>query len=365
MTDHSVNAPQHPDDISLGELLEPVLARWRTVLGVAFGGAAIALGVSFLIPPTFVSTTTFLPPQQQQSATSAALSSLGALAGLAGGAVKTPGDQYVAFMQSVTVQDRMIDRFKLMEVYDAKFRQDARLDLGKYVQIGLGKKDGLISVTVEDTNPQRAASMANQYVEELRNISSTLAVTEAQQRRVFFEKQWQQSKVKLTEAQKSLEASGFNANALKAEPKAAAEAYARLRAELATAEVKLQTLRATLTDATPEVLQLAATVQSLRQRLNAQESAVTSQEGSSADYITRYREFKYQETLFELMSRQYEIARVDESREGGLIQVVDVAQPAERKSKPKRSVFVVLGGFFGLMVASGLVIWRARRATPR
>jgi len=339
----------------------PVVQRWKLVLGIATLGGAVALGVSYLIAPLFVSTTTFLPPQQQQSSASAALASLGALAGLAGGGIKTPGDQYVALMQSVTVQDRIIDKFHLLDVYGAKFRLDARLELNRTVQINLGKKDGLISVAVEDTDPKRAAAIANQYVDELRWILSTLALTEAQQRRVFFEKQWLLAKSKLVEAQSALEKSGFNASALKAEPKAAAEAYGRMRAELATAEIKLRTMRTTLADTSPEVLQLTTTVQSLRQRLAEQEASTGGTGGKDADYVGRFREFKYQETMFELMAKQYELARVDESREGSLIQVVDVAQPAERKSKPKRSVFVMAGGFLGGLLASGLILWRTRR----
>lgn len=361
MNDMPSDFENSPTSLSLATLIGPILRQWKLVAGTGLVGGAVALGASYLVAPIFVSTTTFLPPQQQQSSASAALASLGALAGLAGGSVKTPGDQYVALMQSVTVQDRIIDKFHLMDVYAAKFRQDARLEVNRTVQISLGKKDGLISVAVEDTDPKRAAAIANQYVDELRWLLSTLAVTEAQQRRVFFEKQWQQAKLKLVEAQAALEKSGFNGSALKAEPKAAAEAYGRLRAELATAEIKLRTLRTSLADGSPEVLQLTTTVQSLRQRLAEQEASATGTGPKDADYVGRYREFKYQETMFELMAKQYELARVDESREGSLIQVVDVAQPAERKSKPKRSVFVLAGGFLGAVLASALILWRARR----
>lgn len=360
---HDIDVTQRPDSaqVTIGQVFAPVLKRWVAVVAVSAVGGALALGVSYLVKPTFISTTTFLPPQQQQSSANAALASLGALAGLAGGGIKTPGDQYVALMQSVTVQDRIIDKFHLMTVYEKEFRQDARLRLANSIQVSLGKKDGIISVSVEDTDAKRAAEMATQFVEELRWINSTLAVTEAQQRRVFFERQWQQAKAKLAEAQAALEKSGFNSSALKAEPKAAAEGYGRLRAELATAEIKLRTMRTALADGSPEVLQLTTTVQSLRQRLADQEASVAGSGAKDADYVGRYREFKYQEAMFELMSRQYELARVDESREGSLIQVVDAAQPAERKSKPKRSAFVLAGGFLGGLLAAGWILWRARR----
>jgi len=346
------------EELSLTELVQPLLSNWKLMLATPLLAGGLGYAGSFLITPTFVATTTFLPPQQQQSAAASALASLGSLAGLAGGAagIKTAGDQYVALMQSVSVSDKIIDRFKLVEEYDAKFRVDARKKLTERVQISLGKKDGLISVTAEDTDPKRAAEMANQYVVELRALNAKLALTEAQQRRAFFEKQWQDAKLKLTDAQVSLEQSGFNAGALKAEPKSAADAYARTKAELSAAEIKLRALRTTLADSTPEVLALSTTLEALRQRLSDQELTADQSSNEQADYIGRYREFKYQETLFELMAKQYELARVDEGREGALIQVVDVAEAAEQKHTPKRSIITLLAAIgTGLALSAWLV----------
>lgn len=350
------------DEISLTELLRPLLTNWKLMLAGPLLAGGLGYAGSFLITPTFVATTTFLPPQQQQSAAASALASLGSLAGLAGGAagIKSPGDQYVTLMQSVTVSDKILDRFKLIEAYEAKFRVDARKKLAERVQISLGKKDGIISVTAEDTDPQRAAQMANQYVVELRELNAKLALTEAQQRRAFFEKQWQEAKVKLTDAQVSLEQSGFNAGALKAEPKSAAEAYARTRAELSAAEIKLRALRTTLADSTPEVQSLSTTIQALRQRLADQELSSGQSNEKQADYIGHYRNFKYQEALFELMSKQYELARLDEGREGALIQVVDVAEIAEKKHKPKRSMITLLSAIGTAMALAAFLIIRAK-----
>jgi uncharacterized protein involved in exopolysaccharide biosynthesis len=309
-----------------------------------------------------------LPPQQQQSSAASALASLGSLAGLAGGAagIKSPAEQYVSLMQSVTVADRLIDKFDLLTVYEAKFRQDARKTLAANSQISVGKKDGLIVVSVEDTNPQQAAAMANQYVEELRRLTQVLAVSEAQQRRVFFEKQLQDAKARLTTAQTVLQDSGFNAGALKAEPKAAAESYARLRAELTAAEIRLQTLSSNLAEGAPEVRELTTTVQALRGRLAEQErSEAPPPAGTGPNYVSKYREFKYQETLFDLMARQYELARVDESREGALIQVVDAAMPAERKVKPKRSMIALGAAFAGPLLLGLFFIARQRFRPPQ
>jgi uncharacterized protein involved in exopolysaccharide biosynthesis len=343
------------------------------IVGGAIVAGLVVLGVTYLIRPTFTASTTFLPPQQQQSAAASVLATLGPLAGIAGataGALRTPADQYVALMQSVTVSDRIIDHFNLMKEYDQKFKFDARKVLASNVRMTIGKKDGLITVDVDDSDPERAAAMANRYVEELRRMTSTIAITEAQQRRAFFEHQLQQTKDKLTAAQMALQASGFNPGAIKAEPKAAAEGYARLRAEVTAAEVRLQTMRGNLADDTPEVRQQQAALAALRGQLARLEQ---STDGTGPDYVGKYREFKYQETLFELFARQYELARADESREGALIQVVDVAQAPEKKSKPKRAITAIIATLaVTLLLSVGVVVrhwWRQRQvqrigATP-
>ena len=366
------NAPRHAvpeasgdDPIEMGELLAPLRRRWRLWIGTSvLAGVAGAAG-SFLIAPQFTSTTTFLPPQQQQSTAASALASLSGLAGLGNvGGVKSPADQYISLMQSVTVGDRMIDRFKLMEAYKAKFRVDARKELASHTQIALGKKDNLITVDVEDVDPKRAAAMANRYVEELRQMTSVLAVSEAQQRRVFFERQMQDTKTKLIAAQSALQQSGITGSDIKTEPKAAAEQYATLRAQATAADIRLQTLRSSLADTAPEVRQQTTLLQALHSKLDQLE-VTTQPDASAPDYVSKYREFKYQETLFDLMSKQYELARVDESREGALIQVVDLAQPAELKSKPKRAFIAVASALAAAIALAAVLIVRGRRQSSR
>ena len=333
----------------------------RIVIATVVAGV-IGIGASFLMRPRFVATTSFLQPQQPQSAAASALAALGPLTALAGvgGATRTAGDQFAALLKSVTITDRMIDRFKLQQEYEVDFRSDARKILDQRMQVNVGKKDGFITVSVEDTSRERAAAMANQYVEELRKLTATLAITEAQQRRLFFEQMLQTSRERLLKAQLELQGTGFNPGALKAEPKAAAESYARLKAEAAAMEVKLQAVRRNFTENAPEVQNIAAALGALRSQLAGAENSVRSDGGP--DYIGKYREFKYQEALFELYARQYEMARLDESREGTLIQVVDQAEPPEKKVKPARIIWLVIGSAGGLLLG---LIWgwvRAQRA---
>ena len=344
--------------MTLAEMFSVLSARRKLLILAPLAAGVLSVGITGLIAPTFTATTTFMPPQQAQGSAASLLASLGPLAGLAGGATapSNAADRYVALMQSVTLSDRIIDEFKLLDVYEAKFKVDARKALSSNVLITLGKKDGLISVAVDDKSPQRAADIANRYVKELRAMTQTLAVTEAQQRRVFFEQQLALSRDKLVTAQQALQASGFSAGALKAEPRAAADAYARLKAEVTAAEVKLQTLRGSLTDSAPEVIRQRAELAAVVSQLARAEQATESTGGP--DYISKYREFKYQETLFELYARQFEIARVDESREGALIQVVDPATAPERKSKPKRAITAVATTLATLLFLAAAVLGR-------
>jgi uncharacterized protein involved in exopolysaccharide biosynthesis len=361
---------QDEDDDGL-DLLDIALAlaqHWKLLLFGPLLAGLVALGISFAVPNTYTSRTVFLPPQQQQSATASAIAQLGALSGLAGAVsgVKSPADQYVTLLQSATVTDRLIDEFKLMEVYDAKYRFEARKMLEGNVRITLGKKDGLISVEVDDESAQRASDLANRHVDELRRMTSQLALSEAQQRRLFFETQLAQTRDRLTQAQQALQSSGFSQGALRADARASAEGYARLRAETTAAEVRLQTQRRNLADNTPEVQQALSVLGSLRAQLGKLEDSADI--NGAPDYIGKFREFKYQETLFELFARQYELARVDESREGALIQVVDVAKPAEWKSKPKRALIAVASALATLLLLLIVVVarhgWRRAQQQP-
>ena len=345
MTEQELNNPTtgDEDEISLLDLLQTVVDNLRLlVLGPLLVGLA-ALGISFAIPPTFTASTQFLPPQQQQSAAAAMLQSLGALGGLAGAAtgIKNPNDQFVSFMQSRTLQDALIERFKLQDRYEEKFLEDTRRELTKNARISSGK-DGLIRVEVDDKDPVFAAELANAYVQELTLLLGRLAVTEAQQRRMFFEKQLNSAKDKLTQAEQALRASGVNASALKANPQAAVAGLAQLQAAITAQEIKVASMRGYLTESAPDFRQALTELGALRAQLGKAETAQAPAQQGDSDYVAKYRDFKYHETLFELFSKQYELARVDESREGAVIQIVDVAQAPEKKSKPKKATIAVL-----------------------
>jgi len=296
------------DEISLLDLLQTIVDNLRLlVLGPLVVGVT-ALGISFLIPPTYTAKTQFLPPQQQQSAAASMLASLGSLGGLAGavGGIKNPADQFLAYMKSVTVQDALIDRFKLLDRYEAKTKTDARLALTSSVRATSGK-DGLISVEVDDKDPKFAADLANAHVEELGKLLGKLATTEAQQRRLFFEKQLTLAKEKLIQSEIELKATGVSGSVLKSNPASAVAAVAGLQAGVTAQEVKLGAMRGYLAETAPEFKQALNELANLKAQLAKQEKDTPSNSNMSAqgDYVSKYREFKYNETLIELFAKQF------------------------------------------------------------
>lgn len=352
MTDTPYAAPEPEDDeISLLDLLQTIVDNLRLLVLGPLAVGLVALGISFAIPPTYTAKTQFLPPQQQQSAAASMLASLGSLGGLAGAAsgLKNPADQYLAYMKSVSLQDALIARFKLQERYETKTKIDTRNTLTAKVRIASGK-DGLISVEVDDKDPQFAADMANGHVQELVKLLGKMAVTEAQYRRLFFEKQLGQAKDNLIAAEVALKSTGISSSVLKSNPVSALAAVAGLKAQVTAQEVKVGAMRGYLAETAPDFKQAMNELANLRSQLAKQEkdesaSPVASSSAAgkdSGDYVTKYREYKYQETLFELFSKQFEIAKIDEAREGAVIQVLDAAEAPERKAKPKKAMIAMV-----------------------
>jgi uncharacterized protein involved in exopolysaccharide biosynthesis len=287
-----------------------------------------------------------MPPQQQQSAAASMLAGLGALGGLAGAAtgLKNPNDQFVAFLKSDSIANALIDRFNLMTRFESVYKVDARVQLSNLSNIS-SAKDGLITVKFDDKDPVFAAQVANAYVTELGKMLNRLALTEAQNRRQFFEKQLIETKENLTLAEANLRKSGINITALKSNPQAAITAVAELQAQIVAQEIKLSSMRGYLTESAPDFKQAQTELSALRIQFSKLEKSSAGSIGvnsSDADYVARYRDVKYHETLFELFSKQFELAKVDESREGNAIQVVDIALAPERKSKPKKALIAVL-----------------------
>jgi len=359
------------DEISLLDLATALGEEKATLFATPLITTLVAVVVSLLMTPIFTAKTVVMPPQQQQSGAAAALASLGGLAGLAGaaGGIKSPDEMYVAFMGSEGLQNRLIADLKLQERYEAKTLTDTRAALKAQVRFSADKKSGLINIEADDKDPAFAAELANRHVAELRTMLGRLAVTEAQQRRVFYEQQIQQTQDKLALAEVAFRAakekSGMQVTSVLAET--GVRASAELRGQIASREVQLQAMSRFATAQNPETQRIASELAALRSQLNKTEQGSGESKAAASplhqEAVKSYRDVKVQEAMLEVLIRQYELARVDEAKEGPLIQQVDVAMPPERKSKPKRAVIVLAAAFAGLFL--GVLVAFVRRALKK
>jgi len=348
--------------IDLQVAIDTLRARWLRMLTVGFASAVVTYGATYLIAPTFTAKTIIISPQQQQSAATAALASLSSLSGLAGiGGVKSPADQYVALMQSETLSNRIIARFNLQELYEKSLLIETRRKLAQQVRMVVNKKDNLISIEFDDHSPARAAEIANAYVEELRKLSNEMSLSEAQQRRAFFEAQLKKTRDALSASQLLLQDSSITSSAIKSDPKAAIESYARLKAEYEAGQAQLSALRLRLADGALEIQQMQSRLGALSNQLARLEEPKASDHSQA--YINAYRDYKYQEALFEIYARQFEAARLDEARESTLIQVLDAASVPEEKSNPKRAVLTLTAGAVSILLA--FIYFCALRSTRK
>jgi uncharacterized protein involved in exopolysaccharide biosynthesis len=262
------------------------------------------------------------------------------------------------------VEDAMIDRFHLMELYHKKRRSDARKTLESRVAIDNGAKDGLITIAVTDHDPQRAEQMANGYVEEFKRATSHLAVSEASQRRLFFEEQLAEAKENLADAEEALKKTEQTTGLIELDSQARAviASVAQLRAQIAAKEVQIEGERSFATAENPDLRmdeQELAGLKSQLEKTGASSEEMLIPRGnlqqSSLEYVRKLRDVKYYETIFDLLARQYEVAKVDEARQGAVVQVVDRAIVPDRKSWPKPTIILpaaaVLGMFLGVVWA--------------
>lgn len=372
--------------VSLIDLLTWLGEGKRTIGAVTGLAVVAALAVAFLKAPTFTARSTLLPPSsQQQNTSAAALAALGSLGGLAGGiAAKTPDELYVNLIKSDSVQRALATRFDLYKRYEVESYEVMRKTLPRYVRVSSDKKSGVITLEVDDKDPKFAADLANAYAAELTKLLSRLAVSEAQQRRVFFDQQLKDTKENLVKAEQALrsvqEKSGMIV--LDQQAEAIIKAVAELKAKIVEREVRLKVMRTSTTAQNPDVQLLTSELAALRGELARMESSVPFGQKAGAasggidipigklpaaavDYVRAAREVKFQETMLATMLRQYESAKLDEAKEGPVLQQVDVAQPPDRKSKPSRALIVLGSALVALLASSAFVIARRYRALVR
>ena len=365
---NSVSSEDDPSArLNLVQILT-VLAKYKKfIAGVTVGLAILAAGGSLLMPNMYRGTARLLPPQPNQSTAMAVLSQLGGVAGAAANVagLKNPNDLYVGMLRSRTIADRIIDKFKLKSIYGSTFQEGARSELKGNTEITAGK-DGLIVIEVLDRDPNLAMSLTNAYVSELLNLNKDLAVTEASQRRVFYERQLEAAKDNLANAEAALKSMMDKRGVISvdAESEAIVETVGRLKAQISAKEAELGSMKAFVTEMNPDYRRVAEEISSLRAQLAKLENGhqddesisdkSTSSSKSGFESIKLLRNVKYYQMLYELLAKQYEVARLDEAKEPSIVQVLDPAIVPEMKAKPNRPLILLIGAFVGFFLA---IIW--------
>ncbi|MGC8551026.1 MAG: GumC family protein [Acidobacteriaceae bacterium] len=361
------------DEVSLLDLLAAI-GRKKRILGITVLAALlIGLLLAFLLPKKYTAETTLLPPHQQNSLSSmlaSNLGGLGAVASLTGNdlGLKNPNDMYVAMFRSRTVEDAMIQKYGLMREYHAKLLSKARKTFESNTQVDGSSKDGLIHISVTDRNPQQAAKLANGYVTEFRDLSNHLAISDAAQRRMFFQQQMQTAKEQLTHAEEDLVSTEQTSGMIEigGQTRALIEAGAQLKAQIAAKEVEIQGMQSFAAPDNPNLVQAKLELKAFQSQL-ARLAGKGGNPGNELilpkgklpkaglEYLRKYRQVQYDQAIFDILAKQFEIAKLDEAREGALIQVVDPATPPDHKSSPKRALILagsLAGGLFlGIFMA--------------
>lgn len=342
------------------EILKTLIENRKKLFFTPIFFGVLGLAFSYLIPVTYKANVKILPPQQSQSTASAIMSQLGGLAGGASSALglRNPNDMYVAMLKSRSIADELIKRFDLKNHYELEFQDQIRKRLETRSSISAGK-DSLISIDVEDTNPKIAAALANAYVEELTSVTGRLAITDASQRRIFYEKQLKTIKDQLASLEHSL-AKNLDANgilSIDTQSKAILETSARLRASISAKEIQLKSMQANLTPSNSLIKRVSQELVAMQSELSKLENGkkdVLNSESSTSELnnqnIQKLRDIKHNQMLYDILVKQYEIARLDEAKEAPIIQILDQAIEPERKNKPQRLLIALTASFIGFLL---------------
>ena len=378
VNDLSLEAPaavseQTPREFDILDVLLILASRKAFIALLSLIGFVLGIVLVLLVAPTFTAKAWIMPPEQQQSSSSALMGQFGALASMtgmgAGLGIKNPVDLYIGILQSQSVADGMIRRFDLMHLFHAKYVSEARFRLQKTSRF-VAEKDGMISIAVDAGDPHRAADMANGYVDEMYKLNNRLAIGGASQKRLFFEQQLAQEKDRLADSEVALKETEEKTGVIapSGQTENIIRQIAQLQAEITSREVQLDALRTSSTDQNPDVIRLNTEVSGLRRELHDLESgsstrnpgdiSISSRNVPQAglEYIRKERDVKYHQLLFDLLARQYEAARMDEAKAAPIIQIVDPAQVPDKKSAPFRALWAITGGFLGFLFSCAWVL---------
>lgn len=364
---------QAPEGLTLLALLAALAQRKALITKITATAAVLGIGLALLLPVRYTAVCRIMPPQQTQSSASFLLSQMQpggeALAALTGDGLglKNPNDLYIGMLKSRPIADAIIHDFGLDRIYRSPDMSEARNRLAGYTHIE-SEKSGLIAITVTDRDKFRAAAMANAYTSQLRVLTQNLALTEASLRRLFYEQQLVQAGKALVSAEAAFQQVQQSRGLVSLNGQSAAmiESLAVLRAQISAKQVQLEALRSYSTERNPEVAlarQELASMQAEEARLEHRNRATEAGDlglgdipGVGREYLTAEHELAYRQTLYDLLVKQYDAARLDEGKEAAIIQVIEPAIAPDRKSSPKRVLIVIVASFLGWFAACFYVL---------
>ena len=373
--DQTNQTAQPEEEITLFDYWQVIYGRRKAIIAFCTVVVLATLGVSVMLPKIFESTATLLPQLESNAGFG-----LGALLGSSGagtaaqslgislpGAPATPTDLFIAMLKSRIMADDVIRQFKLMERYEKEMMQDTRKALEGATSIVV-TKEKVIKITVEDKDPQVASDIANFYVSNLDRLNQTLTVSKARENRKFIEQRLAETQVSLIKVENALKEfqTQNRTVGIEAQSKAMIEAAAMIQAQIMSQEVQLQVMGSYLSSENPDVARVQSSINELRKQLQIMESgkagkdrlpgdrlrpAITSVPGLALEYGRLARDLKVQETLYTLLVSQYEQAKLTEARDTPTVEVLDPAVPAERKSRPKISLNLLIAGMLSLLMS--------------
>ncbi|WP_420240100.1 GumC family protein (plasmid) [Telmatobacter bradus] len=365
-----LKSEREEEEISLLDLLILLAEHKRMIFSITAGCTVLALIISFLLPTEYTAKVAIMPPQQSSSLASALTSQLGGIAQLAGSSLglKNPNDMYIAMFKTNTVEIAMVQKYNLMQEYRGKTLSDACKKFEDHAKLDGSGKDGLIRISVTDKDPRRASELANGYVEQFHALSQHLAITEAGQRRIFFEQQLEQAKNNLADAEVALQQTEQKTGVLETDSQSRGllQMTMSLRAKIEAQEIEIQGMQTYATNENSKLQEAQQELARMRSELAKlggseapdNESSFTKGQVANGgmEYTRKLRDVKYYQTIFELLAKQYEIAKLDEAKEGAVIQVIDPATPPEKRSSPKRGIIVIVSTIVGFFLGIFIIL---------
>lgn len=349
--------------LTFSEIVAFLRRNVRLISMTTCGIAAFAAIVSLIIPSQYTAKCTIVPPKEESDLSSLIASQFGGIGSLAASAsgikIKDPNEYYIGILKSTNVADTLIHAFDLKNRFDVPTLHDSRIKLALHSNLE-SRKDGLISISYTDKEPEIAAEISNAYSKQLMRVLTELQRDNAKIRRSFFEKEMFEMQTKLGSSENRLR-DYLHGQKLLDVPSALRvqiEENARLEAEIFTKEIAQKAMSSRLSPQNPDLQQIQIELAELRKRKKLGNASAFGREphdsgllGVGTEYVRLYRDFKYQETLYEVLSKQYELAKLDEAKAGTLVQLIDSATPPEKRSSPKRRAIVVVFGFLGFFVS--------------